>query len=65
MSGNLKVCTRVCAFYPIFLMITLMSSLVAPDDDELSPSLHIRTDPVNTDTLSDENLMMAGIGRNM
>ena len=28
-------------------------------------SLHSRTDLVNTDTLSDENLMIAGIGRNM
>ena len=34
-------------------------------DDEISPSLHSRTDLVNTDTLSDENLTMAGIGRNM
>ena len=31
----------------------------------ISPSLHSRTDLVNTDTLSDVNLMMAGIGRNM
>ena len=55
----------MCAFYPIFLMVTLMSSLVAPYDDELSPSLHNRIDLLNTDTLSDEKLMMDGIDRNM
>jgi len=31
----------------------------------LSPSLHNRINLINTNTLSDENLMMAGIGRNM
>ena len=34
-------------------------------DDEISPSLHNRIDLINTDTLSDVNLMMAGLGRNM
>ena len=34
-------------------------------DDEISPSLHNRKNLINTNTLSDENLMMAGIGRNM
>jgi len=33
-------------------------------DDEISPSLHNRINLINTDTISDENLMMAGIGRN-
>jgi len=39
--------------------------IIKPTDDEISPSLHNRIDFVNTDTLSDENLMMAGLGRNM
>jgi len=34
-------------------------------DDEISPSLHNRINLINTNTLSGENLMMAGIGRNM
>jgi len=34
-------------------------------DDEISPSLHNRTNLININTLSDENLMMARIGRNM
>ena len=34
-------------------------------DDEISPSLHNRIKVINTNTLSGENLMMAGIGRNM
>jgi len=34
-------------------------------DDEISPSLHNRINLINTNTLSDENLMTAGIGRNM
>jgi len=33
--------------------------------DEISPSLHNHINLINTNTLSDENLMMAGIGRNM
>ena len=32
---------------------------------EISPSLHNRINLISTNTLSDENLMMAGIGRNM
>jgi len=34
-------------------------------DDEISPSLHNRINLLNTNTLLHENLMMAGIGRNM
>ena len=34
-------------------------------DDELSPSLHNRINLINTNTLTDESLMIAGIGRNM
>ena len=34
-------------------------------DDEISPSLHNRKNLINTNTLSDENLMMARIDRNM
>jgi len=43
----------------------LIIAIIKIPDDEISPSLHIRIDRVNTNTLSDENLMMAGIGRNM
>ena len=39
--------------------------IIKPTDDEISPSLQNRIDFVNTNTLSDENLMMAGLGRNM
>ena len=39
--------------------------IIKTTDDEISPSLHNRIDLINTDTLSDENLMMAGLGRNM
>jgi len=35
------------------------------NDGEISSSLHSRINLINTNTLSDENLMMAGIGRNM
>jgi len=34
-------------------------------DDEISPSLHNHINLINTNTLSDENLMMAGTGRNV
>jgi len=34
-------------------------------EDEISPSLHNRINVINSNSLSDENLMMAGIGRNM
>jgi len=46
---------------PRFIIIVTIKTT----DDEISPSLHSHTDPVNTDTVSDENLMMAGTGRNM
>ena len=39
--------------------------IIKTTDDEISPSLHNRVDLINTDTLSDENLMMAGLCRNM
>ena len=39
--------------------------ITKPTDDEISPSFHNRIDFINTDTLSDENLMMAGLGQNM
>ena len=39
--------------------------IIKTTDDEISPSLHNRIDLINTDTLSDENLMMARLGRNM
>ena len=38
--------------------------IIKTTDDEISPSLHNRINLINTNTLSDENLMMAGIGRN-
>jgi len=34
-------------------------------DDGISPSLHNRINLTNTNTLSDVNLMMARVGRNM
>ena len=43
----------------------LIVAIIKTTDDEISPSLHNHIDPVNTDTLLDENLMMAGTGRNM
>jgi len=43
----------------------LIVVIIKTTDDEISPSLHSRIDLINTDTLSEENLMMAGIGRNM
>ena len=36
--------------------------IIKTTEDEISPSLHNRIDLINTDTLSDENLMMAGLG---
>ena len=39
--------------------------IIKTTDDEISPSLHNRIDLINTDTLSDENLTMALLGRNM
>ena len=39
--------------------------IIKTTDDEISPSLHNRIDLINTDTLSDENLMMVGLDRNM
>ena len=36
-----------------------------PTNDEISPSLQNRIDFMNTNSLSDENLMMAELGRNM
>ena len=39
--------------------------IIKTTDDDISPSLHNRIDLINTDTFSDENLMMAGLGRNM
>jgi hypothetical protein len=45
--------------------MTSLKKIHSNTDDEISPSLHSRTDLVNTDTLSDENMMMAGTGRNM
>jgi len=46
---------------PCLLIVVIMKAT----DDEISPSLHNRINLTNTNTLSDENLMMAGIGRNM
>jgi len=47
---------------PAHLLITV---IIKTTDDEISPSLHNRINLKNINTLSDENLMMAGIGRNM
>ena len=43
----------------------LIVVIIKTTDDEISPSLHNYTNLINTNTLSDENLMMAGICRNM
>jgi len=42
----------------------LIVVIIKTTHDEISPSLHNRINLINN-TLSDENLMMAGIGRNM
>jgi len=39
--------------------------ITKPTDDEISPSLRNHINLINTNTFSDESLMMAGIGRNM
>ena len=43
----------------------LIVAIIKTTDDEISPSLHNEIHLINTNTLLDENLMMAGIGRNM
>ena len=50
---------------PPLRIYVLIVAIIKTTDDEISPSLHIRIDLVNTNTLSYENLMIAGIGRNM
>ena len=39
--------------------------IIKTTDYEISPSLHNHIDLINTDNLSDEKMMMAGLGRNM
>ena len=39
--------------------------VIITTNDEISPSLHNHINPINTNTLSDVNLMMAGTDRNM
>jgi len=70
-----KIVTYVSTTPPVSTIPTLQDPpppakflivvIIKTTDDEISPSLHSSIDLVNTDTLSDENLMMAGIGRNM
>jgi len=43
----------------------LIIVIITTTDDGISPTLHNRINLIKTNTLSDENLMMAGIGRNM
>jgi len=43
----------------------LIVVIIKSTDEEISPSLHYRTNLINTNTLSDVNLMMTGVGRNM
>jgi len=43
----------------------LIVIIIKATDDEISQSLHNCINLINTNTLSDVNLMMAGIGRNM
>ena len=40
----------------------LIVAITTTTDDEISPLLHNHINPINTNTLSDENLMMARIG---
>jgi len=67
----MRVCNDGGAQYPHYrtppspqprLLIVV---IIKTSHDEISPSLHNRINLINTKTLSDENLMMAGIGRNM
>jgi len=46
---------------PLLLIVVITKTT----DDEISPSVRNHIKLINTNTLSDENLMMAGIGRNM
>ena len=43
----------------------LIVVIIKTRDDEISPSLHNCINLINTNSLSEEKLMMAGIGRNM
>jgi len=43
----------------------LILVVIKTTDDEISPQLRNRMNHINTNTLSDVNLMMARIGRNM
>jgi len=44
----------------LLIVVTIKTTNV-----EISPSLYNHINLINTNTLSDENLMMAGIGQNM
>jgi len=48
--------------HPPRLLIVVITKTT---DDEISPSLHKRINLINTNNLLDENLIMAGIGRNL
>jgi hypothetical protein len=43
----------------------LMVVIMKTTDDDISPSLQYRINLINNNTLSDENLMIGGIGRNI
>ena len=45
--------------------VTLIIVIIQTTDDKISPSLYNRKNLINTNILSDVNLMMAGIDRNM
>jgi hypothetical protein len=65
-SAHVGVSFPLWQSYAGFQLIGYPSSMsIKTTDDEISPSLRSRIDLVKTDTLSDENVMMAGIGRNM
>jgi len=52
------ISTLVNTSQPRLLIVVIIKTT----DDEISPSLHNRINLINTNTLSDENLKMAGIG---
>jgi len=57
--------THITEHFPPLKPHPLIVVITKTIDDEISPLLHNRINLTNTNTVSDENLMMAGIGQNM
>ena len=49
----------------LIVIIIIIIIIINTTYDDISPSLHNRINLINTNTLSDENLMKARLGRNM